>query len=133
MALVFWWCGIPAAHGAATPACRGPDAFSDRQLRGLRALMTTVDSTLIRFREGVHLPLVPDSAVQLVVDDSVCARALATWRAEDPTAYGALSALYVIRAGRGTYDTIDPAGPGGEWSQHIVLDSLFRRVDVYLY
>lgn len=114
-------------------ACRGPDSFSRMQIENLQFLLRSTDLLDISFRTHVQLPIVPDSAVQLVTDDSICTQAVARWKSENPVGHQSLTSLYVIRVGSGVYDTIDPAPPSAEWSQHMVLDGQLRRVSVYLY
>lgn len=110
-------------------SCLGPDKFSADQIESIKELMHASDSTYIKFRRRVSLPLVADSAITLVTDSSACAAALATWHAQD-TGYVPFTSLYVVRVGS-VYDTVIPSG--SEWNQHMVLDSAFRRAAVYLY
>lgn len=114
---------------ASTSSCLGPDKFSDKQIANLKSLMRASDSTRIKFRQRIALSQVADSAITLVGTDSVCAAAITTWHAQGP-AFAQFTSLYVIHVGS-MYDTVAPSG--SEWNQHIVLDSAFRRVAVYLY
>lgn len=116
---------------AAGPYCLGPDAFSAAQVARLQELVTSTDSAYIAFRQSVHVPVVPDTAVHLVTDDSVCSRVVQAWAAAD-SALGAsppyVAQLYVLSVGP-TY-VATPARITGlaSYHQYVVYDTNFVRL-----
>ena len=121
-----------APRSTSIAPCRGPDTFSATQLNHLKFLMRTTDDLYISFRRRAHLPAVSDSTIQLVIDSATCARVVGTWNIPDSTNAPRVDSLYVIRVGS-NYDAINPADLGGEWNQHMVVDSLFHHLADYLY
>lgn len=112
-------------------SCRRPDSFSSYHITHLQGLMRSASPLDSAFLRQVHLPFVASTAVQLVTADSVCSRAVQAWTAMDTVTVPRRTTLYVIQVGS-TYDAIDPQHSGAEWSQHLVLDSLFQPLAPYL-
>jgi hypothetical protein len=88
-----------------------------------------LDSAFLR---AVHLPYVASNAIQLVTTDSVCSLAVQAWTAADTLTSPPITSLYVIQVGS-MYDVIDAQHSGGEYSQHLVLDSMFHFQVPYLF
>jgi hypothetical protein len=121
-----------ASTKKASAVCRGPDNFSASQIAHLQALMASTDPRDSTFLRDVHLPHVASNLIQLVTADSVCSLALHAWTTADTLTTPPLTSLYVIQVGP-MYDAIDAQHSGGEYSQHLVLDSLFNFQAPYLF
>jgi hypothetical protein len=108
--------------------CLVADAYTARQIDALKSVMASSDSNTLRFRLNVHLPTVPDTAIQVVSDPTKCAAALTTYNATSDSVR--VTALYLIRVGNvyvgSTADTTR------EWTEQIVMDSMFAYVGTYL-
>ena len=115
-----------------TSPCRGPDSYSAAQIAHLQALMVSTNPLDSAFLRDVHLPRVAGSAIQLVTTDSVCSLVVQAWTQADTLTHPPLTSLYVIQVGP-AYDAIDAQNSGGEYSQHLVLDSLFHYQAPYLF
>jgi hypothetical protein len=115
-----------------SPVCRGPDSFSTAQIARLQELMASRDPRDSAFVQSVHLHHVPSNGIQLVTADSLCVLAAAAWTGVDTVTTPPVTRLYVIRVGS-MYDVIDRQQSGGEYSQHIVLDSAFHYQGPYLF
>jgi hypothetical protein len=115
-----------------TPVCRGPDSFSSSQISHLHEMMNSSDPSDSVFLANVKLPHVTSNFIGLITTDSLCALALQTWMTMDTVSSPSLTRLYVLKVGS-SYDVIDKQDSGGEWSQHMVLDSAFHYKAPYLF
>jgi hypothetical protein len=120
---------VSASSRRISTACYASDAYTTHDIAYLREINASSDPDYVRFRERAGLPVVPDSAIQVLADSTKCAQALATYNAEMQGA-GALG-VYVIRVGP-TYVASNPQFRTGEFAQHIVMDSAFVLVGIYL-
>lgn len=116
----------PAAR--ASP-CWQPTAVSEALVARLRTLATTSDPTDVAMRTSLQLPAVPDTAVQVVTDDGVCAQAVAAHQGHRPHPDGgALERLLVVRVGSTRYVVFDGYSSPGEFSLYDVYRSQFAYI-----
>ena len=110
-------------------ACIASDSYTAYQVANLRAIATATNPAAIAWRERVHLPAAPDTAVMVVSDSTTCARGLAAYNKAilDTT----VSSLYLIRVGT-AYVGSNPKLRVGEFVQLVVFDSSFALQSVYL-
>jgi hypothetical protein len=108
--------------------CFPADAYTASDIQELTPTLTSSDTLRAMFRQSLHLPLVADTAIQVVSDSTECARALATFNngRRSPVA-----GLYLIRAGN-TFVASNPAIRGGEFVIHLVMDSSFSALTSFL-
>lgn len=83
----------------AQSACRPSDKESVRLIGVVHQMMNSSDIRWINTRSAYQLPLVDDSAVVRVADDSVCARADSVLNSILPTDVHRPRSAYVIRVG----------------------------------
>jgi hypothetical protein len=64
--------GIPGAAQQAVAFCRPPDAFTERTLDDLRALLSSSDSVRAAMRHNLGLTYAPTPTVTLIQDEEAC-------------------------------------------------------------
>jgi len=111
--------------------CYESDSYADEQIRDLRITVAGTDSVTIQWRRNVHLPAVPSTAVALVSDSVICARALTAFNRATRYDDGPATRLYLFSVGN-VYVGTNPHFRSGEWVQHIVMDSTFAFLGAYL-
>lgn len=112
------------------PPCMPPDSYATGEIAGLKQIMAATDSPTVTFRTSSSIPVVADSAVELVSSPPVCKRALSIFNGiMKPNARA--TSLYVIRLGS-RYTAARPDSSGNEWTNWIVMDDRFTIVGSYL-
>jgi len=117
-------------------ACRAADTTTSVEITGLKRAMHSTNDVDSNFVNNVHLPYVTDSAIVVVSDSTVCARALSAHNAvagysSAELADRASSSIYVIRVGT-VYVTFNPAFRSGEFVNHFVWNSSFHLLANWL-
>jgi hypothetical protein len=79
--------------------CRPSDYESGRLIGVVHQMMRSTDARWTNTREAYQLPHVADSAVVLVTDDSVCAKADSVLNSILPSDVKPTTSVYVIRVG----------------------------------
>lgn len=119
---------IPQALRAQSQ-CRAADSTSLGRIVALTKMMTSSDSRWVATRNAYALPVVPDTAIAVLTDSAVCARAAAAYNGALPT--GAQISgrnVYVVRVGATRYVVWDRASVDGlddEYTAVIVFDASF--------
>jgi hypothetical protein len=98
------------------------DAYTSYHIANLREISRSVDSDMVAWRNTVHLPATPDTAIAVVQDSATCSRGLAAYN--KAIADTSVSSIYLIRVGR-TFVASNPKLRAGEFVQHFVFDSAF--------
>lgn len=131
-------CGLlllPAATQG--QSCKPADATSARMIDRIVELSTATDPDEAARRGQYGLPAVAASAVTLVSDNNVCAKALAAYVAADEAPGGPQPvSVYVVRVGAGQsarYVVMSPEGrtARSEFVGYVVLDTKFKFVGAY--
>lgn len=112
-------------------ACYGADAYSNAEITYLTTRDTATTAAAVEWRQSMHLPAVAPSQIVLVSDSIVCSRALSAFNAATQYPSGPATNLYLIGVGN-VYVASNPHFPSGEWTQRIVLDSVFNVLASYL-
>ena len=126
---------LPAAMQG--QSCKPADATSTRMIDGIVELSTATDPDEAARRSQFGLPAVAASAVTLVLDNNVCAKALAAYVAADEVPGGPQpTSVYVVRVGTGQsarYVVMSPEGrtARSEFVGYVVLDTKFKFVGAY--
>jgi hypothetical protein len=121
---------------ASGTACRAADTTTSLEIIALQHEMHSTSDVDSAFINNGRLPYVADSAIVVVSDSTVCARALSAHNAvagytNAELAAPASSSIYVIRVG-GVYVTFNPAFRSGEFVNHFVWDSSFHLLANWL-
>jgi hypothetical protein len=122
-----------AVHSSyTTGGCLGPDSYTMYELAYLRPSLASPDSSLMRWRLKAGLPTLIDSTLIVAVTDSVtCARASDAFRQSESLSLDSLPLAYVIQAGSHLIVS-HPSHAAGEFTVHVVLDSLFQHRGKYV-
>lgn len=109
--------------------CRAADEETQGRISSLTEMMTSTDSRWINTREAYQLPVVADTAIQVVTDSAVCAQAATAYNAALPEAARINGrSVYVVRVGTTRYVVWDVASADDledEFEIVVVLDSSF--------
>jgi hypothetical protein len=132
--------GIAAVNARATvtsashyfdSVCYSADSYSVGQIAQLTTITGATNEAGISWREQVHLPAVPASAIALVSDSTICAHALRAFNQAAQFDEGPAPKLYLFSVGN-MYVATNPNFPSGEWTQHLVFDSTLTFKAAYL-
>lgn len=113
-------------------ACYGPDWYSAFHIGLLREKLSSTSADGVDFRTETHLPMLPDTAIQLVSDSTSCAHAVATYNASLSLDGRTAAQVYLIRAGAMYVASNPNVFPGRDWTEHVVMDSAFTYMSDYL-
>jgi hypothetical protein len=130
-ALGFLLAAAPAAAGAQTAiqTCRQPDSFSGNLARSLLHAATDVSLETIVARDSLRIPTTAD--VEVVTDDSTCARAARSYSRAVSGAEGMMRTVYAIRVGK-VYVVEDPDERNEGYYAGLVLDEEFNLLKRYV-
>lgn len=111
---------------AQSSTCRAADDESARLISAAKLMVTSTDSRWIQARNAYQLSVVPDTAIALVTDDSVCAQAGSAYNSALADGLRHERSLYVVRVGD-RYVVEDPStdASGAEYRLIVTLSSAF--------
>jgi hypothetical protein len=93
-----------------------------------RNTATITDTAFNTWRSSIGLFAVDSNQVKLVSDTTVCRSALSAYNNALLPDSVQSTAVDVIRYGSTRYIVGDSARNGGEWTPHVVFDTLFAQV-----